>query len=163
VQKELTRKGHYEGTIALPELARLGELLYPAESAQAEPQVAVQFEFLHDEYDVPLIAGRLQVRLTLQCQRCLQALDMPMELVFRLMIDASDELVRDSSRDTIYSKDGWIDLFEVIEDELILALPLVVLHEDTACNEYWQAQAAEADVSAKENPFSVLQQLKTTD
>ena len=163
VQKELTRKGHYEGVVALPKLARLDELVYPGESTQTKPRVAVRFEFLHNEYDIPTIAGRLQTSLTLQCQRCLQALDKPMELDFRLMIDASDELVRDSSMDTLYSQDGWIDLFEVIEDELILAIPLVVLHEDTACNEYWQAQTAEVDVSAEDNPFSVLRQLKTTD
>ena len=163
VQKELTRKGYYEGAIAVSKLSRLGELLYPAEAAQAENQVAVRFEFLRNEYDVPMIAGRLQTSLVLQCQRCLQALDMPMELDFRLMIDASDELVRDSSVDTLYSDDGYIDLFEVIEDELMLAIPLVVLHEDTACNQYWQAQTAEAEVGAEENPFSVLRQLKTTD
>ena len=108
-------------------------------------------------------AGRLQTSLELQCQRCLQALDMPLELDFRLMIDASDELVRDSSLDTLYSDDGFIDLYEVVEDELILAIPLVPLHEDVSCNEYWLAADSEAEPAEKENPFAVLRQLKTTD
>ena len=163
IQKELGRKGYYEGAIGLSALERLNELLFPAEDARMEHQVTVKFEFLRNEYDVPMIVGQLQTSLELQCQRCLQALDMPMQLDFRLMIDASDELVRDSSLDTLYSDDGCIDLYEVVEDELILAIPLVVLHEDAACNEYWQASGTEPGVAVKENPFAVLKQLKTTD
>ncbi len=163
VQKELTRKGYYEGTVELSELSRLGELLNPADTARVERPIAVKFEFMRNEYDVPMIVGQLQTSLELQCQRCLQALDMPMQLDFRLMIDANDELVRDSSLDTLYSDDGFIDLYEVVEDELILAVPLVALHEDAACNEYWPASEEEPEPAAKENPFAVLRQLKTTD
>ena len=79
------------------------------------------------------------------------------------MIDASDELLRHSSEDTLYSVDGFVDIAEIVEDELILAIPLVAMHEDTACNENWQASETISDSTVKENPFAVLQQLKTTD
>ena len=82
---------------------------------------------------------------------------------FRLMIDANDEMVEHSSDDTLYSDDGHIDIGEVVEDELILALPLVAMHEDTACNESWQVTELQAETPKRENPFAVLQQLKTTD
>ncbi len=163
VQKELTRKGYYEGSIALSALPRVGELLHSENVAGEDRQVDISFEFVRNDYDVPTIVGQLQASLALQCQRCLQALEMPLKLEFRLMIDASDELVRDSSLDTLYSDEGFIDLFEVVEDELILAIPLVALHEDTACNEYWPVSETETETAAKENPFSVLAQLKTTD
>ncbi|MDH3537471.1 MAG: YceD family protein [Gammaproteobacteria bacterium] len=162
VHKEVTRNGYFEGDIALSELARLGELLQPGESEQDERKIAVKFEFVRNEYDVPMITGQLQTSLELECQRCLKPLDMPLQLDFQLMIDADDDLLRDSSVDTIYSDDGFIDIFEVVEDELILATPLVALHEDTSCNEHWQASTLEPE-AAKENPFAVLQQLKTTD
>ena len=64
-----------------------------------------------------------------------------MDVDFRLMIDASDEMVEHSSEDTLYSDDGYIDISEVVEDELILALPLVAMHEDTACNENWRVRS----------------------
>ena len=162
VHKELARNGYFEGDIALFELARLGELLRPGESDQDGRKIAVKFEFLRNEYDIPMISGQLNTSLELECQRCLNSLEMPIQLDFRLMIDADDDLVRDSSMDTIYSDDGFIDIFEVVEDELILATPLVALHEDTSCNEHWQASTVEPEV-AKENPFAVLQQLKTKD
>ena len=69
VQKELNRKGYYEGAIALSKLPRLGELLYPEIAAGADRQIAVKFEFLRNEYDVPMILGQLQTSLALQCQR----------------------------------------------------------------------------------------------
>jgi uncharacterized protein len=72
-------------------------------------------------------------------------------------------LLRNSSEDTLYSDDGFVDIDEVVEDELILALPLVAMHEDTACDENWQASGSISDTTTKENPFAVLQQLKTTD
>jgi uncharacterized protein len=163
VQKEVTRNGYFEGEIALSKLERLGELLHPGDGGHDDRKISVTFEFVRDEYDIPMIKGQLRTSLELECQRCLQSLDMPLELEFELMIDASDELLRDSSLDTIYSDDGFIDVFEVIEDELILAAPLVALHEDSSCNEHWQASASEPEAAAKENPFAVLQQLKTTD
>jgi uncharacterized protein len=163
VQKEVTRNGYFEGEIALSKLERLGQLLHPGDGGHDDRKISVTFEFVRNEYDIPMIKGQLRTSLELECQRCLQSLDMPLELEFELMIDASDELLRDSSLDTIYSDDGFIDIFEVIEDELILAAPLVALHEDSSCNEHWQASASEPEVAAKENPFAVLQQLKTTD
>ena len=161
VQKEVTRNGYFEGEIALSELKRLVELLHLGESGLKGRKITLKFEFVRNEYEIPMLAGRLETSLELECQRCLKALELPMTLDFSLMIDASDELVSDSSVDTLYSDEGTIDIVEVVEDELILAIPLVAMHEDTACNENWQV--SESETVIKENPFAVLQQLKTTD
>ena len=163
VQREVAQNGCYQGEIALSELKRLGEMLHPSGETEAVGKVLLDFGFSRNEFDIPMITGHLQTRLGLECQRCLQPLELPLELDFRLMIDASEELMRQSSDDTLYSVAGFIDIAEVVEDELILALPLVAMHEDTACNENWQASGSISDGVAKENPFAVLQQLKTTD
>jgi len=163
VQKELAQSGRFEGEIELSELKRLGEMLYPGSSNQRKRKIALSFEFSRSEFDVPMLAGHLKTELVLECQRCLQPLEIPMELAFNLLIDASDDIVRHSSEDTLYSDDGCIDIAEVVEDELILALPLVALHEDTACNSSWQASEPATEPAKLENPFAVLKQLKTTD
>jgi uncharacterized protein len=167
VHKEVNQNGSFEGNIALSELKRLGELVDIGEPGSKERKIAVSFEFVRNEFDIPTLVGHLQTSLELECQRCLKPIRTPMELDFRLMIDASDEIVRQSSLDSLYSEDGYIDITEVVEDELILAVPLVAMHEDTACNEHWPHAGPLADSqsegSVKENPFAVLQQLKTTD
>jgi uncharacterized protein len=163
VQKEVTRNGYFEGGFAQSELHRLQEFLHPEDGAPSNRDVAVNFEFVRSEFDVPMIVGQLITSLDLECQRCLGHLEMPMELEFQLMIDADDEMVRASSIDTLYSDEGFIDIFEVIEDELILAIPLVALHENIECNEHWRVAASAPDTADRENPFAVLKQLKTTD
>jgi uncharacterized protein len=163
VQKEVTHSGRFHGEIDLFELQRLGEMLYAESAHQQGQKIALGFEFTRSEFDVPMLVGHLQTRLVLECQRCLQPLDYPLELDFSLLIDASDEMVRHSSQDTLYSDDGFIDIAEVVEDELILAIPLVAMHENSACNSNWQASASAVESAKPENPFAVLQQLKTTD
>ena len=161
VQKEVTRNGFFEGEIVLSETSRVGELLQLGSPDHKHLEIGLKFEFVSNEFEIPMIVGQLETGLELECQRCLKTLKMPLKLEFRLMIDASDERVRDSSLDTVYSDDGTIDIVEVVEDELILAIPLVATHEDTACNENWKR--SESETAVKENPFAVLQQLKTTD
>jgi uncharacterized protein len=163
VQKEVTQSGRFEGEIELSELKRLAELLHCEDTDQQGRKIALSFEFTRNEFDIPVLAGHLQTSIQLECQRCLQPLELPMELDFSLLIDASDEMVRHSSQDTLYSEDGYIDIAEVVEDELILAIPLVAMHENTACNSNWQASASAAETAKSENPFAVLKQLKTTD
>ena len=171
VQKEVAQNGRFEGNISLSELKRLGELVHFEAADSKGPGIAVSFEFVRSEFDTPMLVGHLQTSLDLECQRCLKPIQTPMELDFRLMIDASDEIVGQSSLDTLYSDDGCIDIVEVVEDELILAVPLVAMHEDTACNEHWPLSGphtgpltdSQSEAAEKENPFAVLQQLKTTD
>lgn len=163
VQKEVTQSGRFEGEIELLELKRLGEMLYHGDAEQREQKIALDFEFTRSEFDVPMLAGHIQTRLVLECQRCLQPLDYPMELDFKLLIDANDEVVRHSSEDTLYSENGHVDIAEVVEDEIILAIPLVAMHADSACNSNWQESESTTETVKSENPFAVLQQLKTTD
>lgn len=162
VHKEVSRSGFFEGEISLAKLDRLHDLLYPGQKAGSEHCIEVRFEFVRNEYDLPTVKGRLETRLELECQRCLDALEVPLELDFQLMVDAPDDLVRGSSVDTLYSEDGYIDIYAVVEDELILAIPLVALHDDRACNEHWRQQE-ESETAVTDNPFSVLRKLKTAD
>ena len=160
VEKEVARSGYFEGLIPISELERLTGLLHP-DSDLLGGSISVRFEFVRNEYDLPAVTGRLQSTLLLECQRCIEPMEVPLELDFNLMVDASDSILRASSLDSIDSEDGYVDIFDVIEDEMILAVPLVALHEDTACNRFWPA--AENSPETGDNPFAVLAQLKTTE
>jgi len=148
--------GSYQGEIEISGLVRLSEFLL---SDQAK--IIVEFSFSQSDYDTPMMAGHMRAGVTVQCQRCLKAMEIPLEMDFYLLIDAADDIVADSSLDSVYSENGSVDIFEVVEDELILGLPLVTMHDDTACNEFWQAQEDSPEQAIKENPFSVLAKLKT--
>ncbi len=155
--KEVSRRGYFEGKIKPMELPRLCELL-----ASNEGEITVRFEFMISDYETPMVSGELRSSLQIECQRCLQAMPRDLQLNFSLLIDAADDIVRESSLDTVYSEAGYIDIFEVIEDEIILALPLVAMHENDSCNKHWQAAEQTPEPADRENPFSVLKDLKTT-
>ena len=157
IQKEVSRGGKFQGKIGLGDLSRLSDFLL---SDLAD--ILVEFSFSQSDYDVPILEGRLQARLTVECQRCLKAMEIPLQIDFQLLVSPPDSGVTDLSLDTIYSEDGSVDIFEVVEDELMLGLPLVSMHEDTTCNEFWQAQEENPEQATRENPFSVLAKLKTT-
>lgn len=155
IQKEVSRGGFFEGFIDVGELSRLAVFLL---SDQAK--IAVEFSIRQSDYDAPILEGRLEAELTLECQRCLEAMELPLRIDFKLLINADDDVVAESSLETVYSEDGTIDIFEVVEDEIVLGLPLVIMHDDIACNKFWQTQEQGSERATKENPFSVLAKLK---
>ncbi len=157
VHKEITRNSYFEGQIEADSMSRLSELLVASPAT-----IAMKFEFQSSDFDAPMLVGEMQTELQVECQRCLQAMTTPMKQEFKLLIDANDDVVQQSGLDTIYSDDGSIDIFKVAEDELILALPLVAMHEDETCNKHWRATDSSHDPDARENPFSVLKELKAT-
>lgn len=161
VSREVSRNGYFEGELPFTDFDRLNELFHPDFDA-TDSKVTIRFEFVNSEYDLPVLSGSIRTQLLLECQRCLGSVEFPVELDFRLMIDASDELVRESSLETLYSDDGYIDIVEAVEDELILSIPLVVMHDDESCNKHMPSLDTPAE-ARKDNPFSVLKQLKTSD
>jgi len=156
IHKEVSRNGYFHGQIDVEKLSRLCELL-----ASDHGEITLNFEFKNSDFDVPMVSGDIQTSLQVECQRCLQAMETELGFEFKLLVDADDDIVRESSLDTVYSEDGNIDIFEVVEDEIILALPLVSMHSNDACNEHWQAADNSQQPAVRENPFSVLKDLKT--
>ena len=157
VRKEVARRGSYEGDIALSELPRLTEMTGPANSGTQT--VDVRFEFSLNEFECQQVIGSLSTRLRLQCQRCLETMELPVAVDFHLLVDADEQMAQASGLDCVNSVEGYLDLFDLVEDEIILAIPLITVHEDEDCNEYWP-DATEEPVE-RENPFAVLKGLKT--
>jgi len=157
IQKEVSRGGYYQGNIEIDDLARLSDFLLSEKA-----KITVEFSFNQSDYGTPIILGRLETSLTVECQRCLEKMEIPLHIDFKLLVDADDDMITESSLDTVFSEDGTVDIYEVVEDEIILGLPLVIMHEDVTCNEFWQAQEQDPEPAIKENPFSVLAKLKTS-
>ncbi|MDR0717579.1 MAG: YceD family protein [Azoarcus sp.] len=102
-------------------------------------------------------------RLALRCQRCLASLawDLAVGAALRPVRAGQalpeDELENDEI-DAI-EVDGEVDVLSLIEDEIILALPIVPRHED--CDAPRPAEAGGG--SRRESPFAVLAGLRGND
>ncbi len=101
--------------------------------------------------------------LDMQCQRCLDdvAIEVSSQSRFRLIPEGepwNDEDLDDDSFEAL-EIEGPLDTQVLVEDEVLLSLPVIALHED--CEKPGSAadERAGAD-SGKPSPFAVLGKLK---
>jgi uncharacterized protein len=103
-------------------------------------------------------------RLPLTCQRCLGPVDVPVqfERAFRFVeTEAQAELEDDASPEDLLVLSREFDLAALIEDEVLMDLPVVPRHD--TCPVPVKLAAVDADfeeVSSKPSPFAVLAGLK---
>lgn len=110
---------------------------------------------------------RAEARVPLTCQRCLGSAQTPIEVDrwFRFVADESvAEAQDDDSEEDLLALEPRPSLVEVIEDELIMSLPLVPVHE--RCPQplpdggVSQAEGEKGDGSERPHPFAGLAKLK---
>lgn len=106
-----------------------------------------------------------QVVLPLTCQRCLGPVGVPMAVERSFRFVATEELAEEQdeeSEEDVLVTSREFNVLELMEDELLMALPVVPKHD--TCPEFVKMQAADADFVAelaeKPNPFAVLERLK---
>jgi uncharacterized protein len=107
---------------------------------------------------------KAQSSVWLTCQRCLQPFEQPLDVDCRLRFvrdEAQAEALDAESEDDVLALPRWLDARELIEDELLLALPLVPRHE--RCPQTLPMSVELTSDEAKfdrPNPFAVLKSLK---
>ena len=151
----------HEAVLPIARFERLAAILA---SDAGEVHAAASFSRREDHI---VVAGRVRAGYTLRCQRCLEPMvlevDEPYELVFveseaaaRALADELDPVVLDDS--------GRITAVDLLEDELILHVPLIARHPEsarcapTALSFGGEAIDAEAE-SARDRPFDALKNL----
>jgi uncharacterized protein len=78
-----------------------------------------------------------------------------------LIASEADEAALPSDYEPLLTADGQINLAEVIEDELILALPVVPLSPGAEdASRVWGDTDETQDDEAEENPFAALKKMK---
>jgi len=151
-----------DGQILLNVMPRLTASL---ESDEGLVDVTLAFDV--DEIGTPFMKGKITAPVSMICERCLSAMTTTLSADCLLAIVISERKI-----DALAEQyDPWlldgsdpVLLSKVIEDELILALPLVPRHTE-AClpSEAWSAESeeSEADTADKpESPFAILSSLK---
>lgn len=154
------------GQWPLAALARLAGSVHPEAAALDD---AVRWE-LRGELR-PVRGGATQVwlhlradtRVALECQRCLQpvvvALDARRSFLFVAGEAQAAELDAEFD-DDVLALTRSLDTLELVEDELLLALPLVPRHERCDMPEHAAAEPHAVPGDERPNPFAALEALK---
>ncbi len=151
----------YEGQVEIASLGRLRGLL-----AGEEGLVRYRLHFDRDGRNRAFVEGWLEARLPLACQRCLESFELALERDWRviLLAEAAEERLLDEGEDARVVTDEGMPLAELVEDELILALPLVPRHPAGATCELpaGAVESFDEEVPAEpeDKPFAELSRLK---
>ena len=145
------------GTLAIDTLPRLaGSVL------QGSGEVAYELDGFVTAKGHNALRLTVTATVGLACQRCLERLDQPVESRRDIvMVAGADQFAPpedEAESEDIIPEPARLDVRELIEDELLLAMPLAPHHEEGMCS----VPGSQDDDTRRstESPFAVLGKLK---
>ena len=154
---EFARAGQQvTGSLPVARLKRLHDCLHDVIG-----QVDYEVSGGHDERHRPQLLLHITAVLHLQCQRCLGALEHRLDVRSSLLLvqpqEIAGEELNDPEAPDVVEASPELDLAELVEEEILLSLPLAPRHADDGC-----ASALEHPGRIGGTPFAKLAGLKDT-
>jgi len=140
-----------QGELSDGDMPRLRKFYAPGSRPAA---VTVDLQFERAAQGVRRMRGTIHVCMEMVCQRCLKPLSVEVTAQPFLTLLQSEVAEEDGEALQVTAPIG---LRELVEDELLLAMPMIPVHAETECTSL--AKAAVPVPEEKENPFVVLQTL----
>jgi uncharacterized protein len=161
---ELARKrGLFNGEIPIAAFPRLSSLVL------ADTMVSVNLAFTRDDDGRTRVEGQATLVPTLQCQRCLEPVERALSVPIDLCVLATDAQAAEvgGELDTFVLTEDDVSIVDLVEDDLLLALPIQVCEAYEECPRRPDlSYPADAGTRVNEtdpgrpNPFGVLAGLK---
>lgn len=150
----------FQGALPIAAMRRLSEAL-----AGTEGEVRFELDFGRDEFENAYLDVRVEAPLTVVCQRSLEPFVLPVNVDTRLGLirfEREEAALPPGSEPLLIAEDGKLALADVIEDELLLALPLVPVNPDSTLPDDVVPPSPEEDSGEgrSDNPFAILRELK---
>jgi len=154
----------FAGGVPLVSMARLAAAVYRLPDAQAQAELA----FAEDDQRRVRVTGRISAPVVLQCQRCAVAFDHEIDTAVAGVVVADDAAAATvpHADEPILAAGDMLDVHALVEDELLLALPMVTHCSHPECQTRYNMETAPAQTDSSaparrtDNPFAVLDQLK---
>ncbi len=144
-----------KGNLQLASLGRLKGILL---ENTGKLEYSLSFDF--DESGTCIVESVIDSELILECQRCLKPVAIEIHKVSLLGVikdkDEIDALAKEY--EPLQLDEETISVEELLEDELLLSIPLSPLHAENECSGKEILDQVNAD--AKPQPFAVLASLK---
>lgn len=156
-----------KGIVPEEKLSRLQDVCVETSLSTSANEVYAELDFFCDDEGRRCISGRATARVYVECQRCLE----PFELAIATEVNLAVVWDEAQAQALPKSLDPWIldeetgDLYSMLEEELLLSLPTVALHdfeciEASAFSVGDKESVDQAGTEKRNNPFDVLASLK---
>lgn len=157
---EFARTGErLSGSLPVGSFPRLGDVV-----ADLSGDIAYEIEGTRDARNRPLLVLRVRGKLEMRCQRCLGALEYPLDVTSRVLVvpqgTTPDDADDPDAPDYIEAQ-RELDLAELIEDEILLCVPYAPRHERD-CGDRRAGSGEGEGGREKPSPFAALAALKKT-
>jgi uncharacterized protein len=131
---------------------------------EATGNVQVDLAFGINEEKKKVVTGHATADLSLMCQRCLEKVNVPVQSDISLAVvwDEEGAEALPEYLDPWIVGEGSADLYEMIEEEMLLSLPAVAYHEEPCVDRKLFSSGQPVEVKKEKNPFQVLEQLKSS-
>jgi len=106
-----------------------------------------------------LLTTKITTQLSFDCQRCLQQLQLNLFTTTDYLLVKSAPLDENVDYELLVLADDNLALHPLLEDELLLAVPHIIKHDDCDFPSFKQ-ELTEQNEQRRENPFAVLAQLQ---
>jgi uncharacterized protein len=157
----VTARRSFEGTLPIAALTRLRGML-----AGDLGVVEYELDFGRDSLGISYVDVRVRASLIVTCQRSLEPFALPVTVDTRLgliKLERDEAALPPEYEPLLVAEDGRLSPADVIEDELLLALPLVPVNPESSLPDEVTSHELEEGISdqgCSENPFAVLRELK---
>ncbi|MBS9425613.1 23S rRNA accumulation protein YceD [Photorhabdus caribbeanensis] len=150
----------YAGSYSPEQVLRIAESVVSVDN-----DVDSVLSFQIDNQRLAVVRGHSDVDVTLECQRCGGNFSHHVHITYcfsPVVNDEQAEALPEEYEPIDVNEFGEIDLLAMIEDEIILSLPVVPVHDSEHC-EVSEAEMVFGELpleAEKPNPFAVLASLK---
>ena len=146
------------GDFKVSELSRLSEI-----ASNENDKVEVDLYFRLENGRIPCVEGIIKSILVLDCQRCLDILQVDLKVPFSIAF-VRNELQADSLDDKfeiyLIGDDEELETKDLITDEILLSIPMAPSH-DYDCG--LKTDKGNIVEEVREHPFDVLKNIKIAD
>jgi uncharacterized protein len=149
-----------QGHLSLAQFERLGPLLQ-----ENTGTVDFSLHFMQDASQRAVVSGTVSAQLKLQCRRCLQPFSYQLEATVSLAVVENDQAAEELPEfyDPLLVVDGEVTLESLIEDELLLNLPVMPGHSEGECPVAIPSSWVDNELDEHKTPFTVLKKLLRSD
>jgi uncharacterized protein len=157
--RAVTARRIFEGEVPLSRFQRLRDGLVDVDGS-----CRFRLEFGRDAFGIATVSLLVEAGLPLECQRSLQRFVLPVRFEQQLGLirnEREEAALPPETEPVLVAEDGKLCPLDLVEDELILALPVVPLAPGTADAEAAEPSTPEPpDTEKRINPFAALAALK---
>ena len=126
--------------------------------------VSVKLSFHQNENGAVTLNSDVSAVVSADCQRCLELLEFEIKKSSEFSVCENDDkntenLPLNDDRDIFYANNGKLDVLGLVEDELLLAVPMIPKHENISSCGTMNHEPASEGIPDVRRPFADLREL----